>query len=218
MSWLIYAKKILMAQSGTLGIPGGFHPYTYNLSDSFGGPRWYPYEYDGTFDKMILNQYRYNPQYIPIGDSRINEGTGWERIANISKKELLGADPFNIQVYAIPQGNEHTVIALLNEEDNTFRIVDQDNPFIDDIGKNMGAWELMIEPIGNVQDFQSINIWAKCTKDDNGHGIFEVNGDPAAPGFHYIYRDTPSPTPSNNRTGDTSENEWDEWRKNINYR
>lgn len=213
--WFKFAKIQILAQG--LGLPGGVFPYTFHLSDEFGGPRWWPYEYDGTFDKMIRTQYRYRPQYIPIGDGLKNRNNDYILLIEIPLKELLNENIKNIDLYLIPERMENCSLAIHNKKEDKFRVIDipdNEKNILNDIIKEIKNWNFLAvlnkkKKIIEVYGHKKIGKTDETTK-----GIFDINGDASTTGFGFIWRDGPQPTPSNNLgTGDSKDNLWNRFRE-----
>jgi len=198
------------AQSlGGLGTPGGTYLEGLGLSDKFGGPRWYPYEEDDNLNRFIQSQYRYNPNYVPIGEALDQQDeSDWKLIEEVGDP-FIGKKPKDIDILAIPDGKEKAVLLLVDKQDNQFRVEDLPVEF-QDVVKEIKNWKFMIDMNQTGNGYMIFG--RKLNPGGDTKGIFEVNGDPAAPGFAYIWRDGPSATPSNNKHGDMTENLWSNWK------
>jgi hypothetical protein len=213
--WLRFAKFHITAQG--LGLPGGVFPRTFNLSEEFGGPRWWPYEYDGNFDEMIRSQYRYHPQYIPVGEGPRGIGDDYALVAEISLEELLGEDIKNINLYLIPERMEDCSLAIYNKKGKKFRIInvsDEEKNVLNEIIKEIKNWKFLAILDKKREKIQIYGDKKIGKSDEDTKGIFDLNGSPSAGGIGFFWRDGPQPTPSNNLgTGDLSDNLWDSFRK-----
>ena len=193
---------------GGLGSPGGVYTQGLGLSDKFGGPRWYPYETDKNLDSFIRNQYRYNPSYVPIGEAlEQHDESKWRQIGDVDDM-FIGKDPKEVDVLAVPENNEKAVFLLVDRTNGQFRVQEIPTQF-EDVVKEIKNWHFKLVPFSGRKGYAIYG--QKINPEGDTKGIFEINGQPAAPGFAYIWRDGPSATPSNNKHGDMTENLWNNW-------
>lgn len=200
--------NIMQKQAQGLGSPGGVYLQGLGLSDKFGGPRWYGYESDDNLNNFIREQYRYNPNYVPIGEAlEMQDESKWKLVEDV-EDPFVGKDPKNIQVLAVPDGPEKAVLLLVDKQNGQFRVQDLPAKF-EDVVKELKNWRFKMVAYSGKPGY---GIYAqKINPEGDTKGIFEMNGEPAAPGFAYIWRDGPSASPSNNNHGDLTENLWNNW-------
>jgi hypothetical protein len=201
--------NIMRKQAQGLGPPGGMYLTGLALSDKFGGPRWYPYETDENLSNFIRNQYRYRPNYVPIGEAlEFQDESDWKLVKEIDDL-FFGKDPQNIDMIVSPERKEKAVLLMIDKKDNEFRAEELPVEF-QDVVKEIKNWKFMVT-MNKTQDGYMLYA-RKVNPGGDTKGIFEINGEPAAPGFGYIWRDGPSATPSNNKHGDLTENLWENWK------
>ncbi len=201
--------RIKEAQSlGGLGPSGGGQFYGFSLSAKYGGPRWYPYSEDDNMGEFIRDQFRYHPEYVPIGEAaEISDDGEWQTVKEV-KDLFYGKNPNEIKIITVPERKEKACLLLFDENSNEIRAEELPSEF-DDVVKEIRNWQFVI--VQNGENGYKIMGRIKDTAGDQ-KGIFEVNGNPSTPGFGYIWRDGPSATPSNNKHGDLTENLWNNWR------
>ena len=172
------------AGMGTDGGAGGLH--NVNLDETFGGPRWWSYESDSeSLDELqswILEQYRYNPEYlsvgrpIQIGDDEftiigtINGNVDSARL-NRDRQEVFLEYMDNNKTYKIPMSSLKQTM--------------ESGKYDGDLAQEMGKYKLKIVKVDN----KSIVLMRKGDTRGDIRGIWEINGKDPVPGFAYVDED-----------------------------
>ena len=173
--------------SGSMGPTGGSANLTnINLDETLGGPRWWLYsdmEPDiNELEESIKDQFRYNPQYLGVGDSlKTGEDTN---------KVLFNLDQ-NIKGARLIRNRQEVKVEVI---DNNGKIHILEMPHIyqyrgdrgmndGDIAQELNKYQLQtVHPGPN----RSLILLRKKSNPGDFRGIWEVNGRDAVPGYAYI--------------------------------